>query len=166
MPADPGGVEWVEGSPRWWVYLWLPSLPLLAVGVAVLVDMVFAPPSLGSEPWFIVGAFVPVFVALLLQWSVRYRYPTIRRIGLSREAIVLDLGLRRIAYPWGEVARVVQTNVRSHSRYGEEERSTRTRIVLGKGILRADLALTTGQAERLQRFLQIPPPAPSSGRLG
>ena len=146
-------IEWVSAGGRWWLFRIV--IPAVVAAVAGLVLY------LG---WFVIGmgsrtsfAFVEVGLLILLgvEFVFLYVFPSVRRIGISPKGLIVDVGFRKVGYPWSHVNDVTRTQV-NHYRWNQVSSVSRTRISVGSGLSKNTFTLSPSQGERLANFLRIP----------
>ncbi len=144
MSAPPPPIEWVEGPRLWWVYRLL--LPFGGLGIAVGLEAYYLSISwhflacmCGASPGVFPGFQVVILAVISLglgSQAIYYLVPSTRRIGIAPTGLLVDVGLRRFDYGWGQVCKV-----------------TRTRLSVVPG---GSYRLSVQQGERLARLYALP----------
>jgi hypothetical protein len=98
---------------------------------------------------------VTIFALLAIEFTFIYAFPSVRRLGISPAGLVVDVGLRKLSYPWPSLESITRTHV-SRFRWNQVSSVSRTRITLGSGLSRNTFTLSAYQGERLASFLRIP----------
>jgi hypothetical protein len=153
--AEDTGVEWVIGPQGWWIPWFGPGLVALPP-VAVLLAYILRD---WGRNFPIAFSYYLLAVAILLgsicvQFALRWWFPSVRRLGIAPWGLVVDVGLRRIRYPWHRLHKVVRTRATTNLR-GRLTTDFRTRTVLGPDVLRTFLTLSATQGDRLAQVLQL-----------
>jgi len=147
-------VEWVDGPRYWWAVRWSPgSVFAVAFGSLLAYIILFARRALLSLTVLAVfdGSFFAILGAgiVLLYWV-----PSLRRMGISPDGLIMDVGRRQVGYHWNEVHPVVRTRAT-----GPGAQSTvpaiETRVADGKGFRKNYFVLSSEQGDRLARYLKL-----------
>ena len=151
-------IEWVSAEKRWWLSRIV--VPVTVVAVLVLVNLwllyhVWFPLS---TPWTLAQMLSLEGVCgggVAVELAVLYRFPSVRRIGISPTGLVVDVGFRELRYTWPELHEVTRIRV-NRFRSSQVGSLSCTRISVGSGWSFSCLTLSPNQGDRLAHFLHLP----------
>ena len=146
-------IEWVPGGRHWWV------ARVLIPGAVIVLLILFLVGELGYSLFWPAGSFpftlVVSFAGLAVEFFFLFAIPSVRRIGISPTSLIVDVGVRKLRYPWNEVNQITRTRV-DRFRWNQVSSVSRTRISVGAGAWVNWFSLSPEQGDRLARFLRIP----------
>lgn len=149
----PAPIEWVRSEQKWWIpRLVIPVVVVVVLAITLALEFVYGHPwSATTLGW--IDALI--FGVLAVEFAFIYLYPSVRRLGISPDGLIVDVGFRKIHYPWSQLTHVTRIHV-NRFRWTAVSSISRTRISVGSGLTQNYFTLSTLQGERLARFLQLP----------
>ena len=154
MTAQPyPPIEWVPGPLTSWI-VYLLAFPIGYIAVFVGAELLWpgsVGPSVGDNGilYLIVTAAAAGSIAMGL---AQYFLPSLRRLGISPTALILDNGVTSTSYWWNQVrlSPVRGLNVGAGS---SDPRSGLSHLRISRSMLWPPRGLSRHQSERLARFM-------------
>lgn len=155
MPeTDVHPVEWVDGPRYWWAIRWIPG-SVFAVTFGSLLAYVVLFDRRAFLSLTVLAVFDGSFFAILGAGIVLlYWMPSLRRMGISSDGLIVDVGGHQVGYRWEEVHPIVRSKA-SGSGDVRTVPAIETRIVVGRRVSKNYFVLSSEQGDRLARYLKL-----------